>query len=607
MQEPEFEIALNDVVFILEANGLLESNVPLNSQLRNAALQKAQKINEKIAIPVYWNSKSLDKYPTREEKSKNIHADCLPEFLFVATKGIKFNSNLLLPDVLSKGGLFVAQKSDLDTAMAATFPQKEWQSTLTSHPHCLVVSCEKKALYQLLMQSKQVKENGLYSVLVTGTNGKTSVVQLLGNALAKTTNQGTAKIGTLGIQLNNETVESSTPTMPPIPEFVSALSAMQDKKIQNLVMEATSQGLHQTRIGSFQADTVVFTNFTQDHLDYHKTMDSYLQAKLILFKRHLKKNGCAVVNCDDKNWKSFAEAAQGQAGHLIGYGQHQAKEDWLCMQPSLKGKNNFLEFSINEQSLTTQGAWKLWQGQESHKEIESRSYKLPLVGHFQHSNIAAVAAVLSARGVSLAEIEATLATHCEISGRMQPIFPLIHALRLSHADKHIPMDADKVTNDAALPTVLLDYAHSPDALEKALEVCKKTKRTDSKVWCVFGCGGDRDKSKRPLMGKIAAALADIVLITSDNPRTEEPSLILEDIKQGTLDADKGKLIRLIVNRKDAIAHAISNAAPQDIILIAGKGHENYQIIGTEKTHFSDSEAAQDLLTQLVIDKRQKVT
>jgi UDP-N-acetylmuramoyl-L-alanyl-D-glutamate--2,6-diaminopimelate ligase len=368
---------------------------------------------------------------------------------------------------------------------------------------------------------------------VTGTNGKTSCTQLLAQAL-RLAGQSCGVIGTLGSSLDGATSGGGLTTPDPI-ALQQQLAQWRDLGVAHTAMEVSSHGLAQGRVNGVQFRGAVFTNLSRDHLDFHGSMEKYGAAKLALFEMPALE--FAVINRDDAFGAALA---------------HQLRARLPVFDYSLHGS---AAIAVTQADYRADGVdarittpWGV---------INARSY---LLGDFNLSNLLAVIAVLGQMGLSVAQIETLLPKLTPITGRMQRV----------NADTDIE--------------VIVDYAHTPDALEHALSALRQHCR--GQLWCVFGCGGDRDKGKRPLMGEVAARLADRVVLTSDNPRSEDAQTVIDEIRAGfsgaaTIESD----------RATAIALAIAQAQPGDIVLLAGKGHEDYQLIGTEVRPFSDSTVA----------------
>ncbi|MFM7550110.1 MAG: Mur ligase family protein, partial [Cyanobacteriota bacterium] len=313
-------------------------------------------------------------------------------------------------------------------------------------------------------------------------------------------------------------------------------------------MEVSSHALDQQRVAGCRFAGAVFTNLTQDHLDYHPSMEAYFEAKALLFAEPLLAGG-SVVNVDDPWGERLAERLA-----LIGASP--------CWRSSLE--NLAVELTITHLELGGDGV----RGQLV-SPAGTGAFHTPLVGRFNLMNLLEAVGVLLQQGIPLAPLLEGLASFRGVPGRMERV---------------------RVGDGTGLPAVLVDYAHTPDGLDNALAACRPF--TAGRLICVFGCGGDRDRSKRPQMGAIAARLADQVVVTSDNPRTEDPTRILEDVVAGI---PTGTDLRVEGDRAIAIAAAVAAARPEDLVLIAGKGHEDYQILGTTKVHFDDREEAEKAL------------
>jgi UDP-N-acetylmuramoyl-L-alanyl-D-glutamate--2,6-diaminopimelate ligase len=377
----------------------------------------------------------------------------------------------------------------------------------------------------------------LQMVGVTGTNGKTTTVGLLRHLL-DADDAPAASIGTLGVLRGDGSPfpgGSGLTTPGPI-ELHRLLRLLVDAGVRRVAMEVSSHALDQQRVGALRFAAGVFTNLTRDHLDYHGTMDAYREAKARLIGL-LAADGVAVVNADDPAW-----AALPRAPRRLTFGMHAAAD-----------------VRADDVRFTSRGsAWLL------RTEGGARPVALPLIGEFNVANALGAAAAALAVGLPLERVAARLATVPQVPGRLELL-------------------ADR-------PTVLRDYAHTPDALARALGALRAG--TPGRLIVVFGCGGDRDRGKRPLMAEAARDGADHLVVTSDNPRTEDPERILDDIcaplAPGTYDR--------IEDRRAAIAHAIALAdTERDVVLLAGKGHETYQIRGTVSHPFDEASIVRELL------------
>jgi len=377
----------------------------------------------------------------------------------------------------------------------------------------------------------------LQIVGVTGTNGKTTTVGLLRHLLDEPAARA-GSIGTLGVLVGSagEPLEGGGGLTTPGPiELQRVLAALVDRGVKRVAMEVSSHSLHQHRVEGLVFAAGVFTNLTRDHLDYHGTMEEYLAAKALLV-RLIAPDGTAVVNADDSAWKALPPAPNRLTFSAAG---HAADLRALDVRYRPRGSE-----------------WTLASGRER------APVKLPLIGAFNVENALAAAGAALAVGMSVATIAERLARAPQVPGRLE----LLH--------------------DS--PAVLRDYAHTPDALERALGAVRPF--ATGKLIVVFGCGGDRDKGKRPVMGDIASSMADVAIVTSDNPRTEDPERILDEIEAGM----GGRPHERVEDRKAAIARALSIAGEDDVVVLAGKGHETYQVRGTVKLHFDEKEIVQEL-------------
>jgi UDP-N-acetylmuramoyl-L-alanyl-D-glutamate--2,6-diaminopimelate ligase len=395
---------------------------------------------------------------------------------------------------------------------------------------------------------------GMHVVAVTGTNGKTSCSQWLGRALSR---QGvpTLVVGTLGtgIYRNGMTGNFSSTgyTTPDAVLLQRRLAQARSSGARALAIEASSIGLDQGRLNGLHIDTALFTNFTRDHLDYHGGMEAYEIAKRSLFDwpglRH------AVINLDDDMGPRLLAHVRRRTPpvEVIGYSIAGAKADGVPMlrAADIRVSNSGTVFQLS----TPQGAAQV---------------RTQLVGHFNVSNVLGIAGVLLARGTALRTVVELLEELQSVPGRMQQL------------------------GGQEAPLVIIDYAHTPDALEKTLATLREvTQQRHGRLWCVFGCGGDRDPGKRPQMGAVATA-ADHVIVTSDNPRGENPAHIIEQIIEGMKISNAMQSApHVIEDRAAAILYAIKHASRADVVLLAGKGHETYQEIKGRKLPFLDADHA----------------
>jgi len=385
----------------------------------------------------------------------------------------------------------------------------------------------------------------LKMVGVTGTNGKTTSAFLMHHVM-KTVWHRAGLLGTIYVD-DGEKLGSASHTTPGPVELSKILGNVRDNGCRGLVMEVSSHGIHQKRVSAIGFDACVFTNLTQDHLDYHGSLENYYQAKASWFESLALdpkgKKPVAVINVDDAHGLELATSLDVKGMSVIRFG-----------------------FGINA-DFRVNGFRQNSRGMEFQLEAKGKSYlvRAPYIGRFNVYNLVAVLAAASACGIRPREAVAALADAPQIPGRMHNV------------------------GNAGGATVFVDYAHTPDALDNA---CRALKELDPRrLITVFGCGGDRDQGKRPLMAAAAARHSDAIVITSDNPRSEDPEAIIKEIEVGL----KGKGHLSIPDRAEAIAHAVEHALSGDIILIAGKGHETYQQFKNHTVDFDDRKVASKAL------------
>ena len=382
----------------------------------------------------------------------------------------------------------------------------------------------------------------LKMVGVTGTNGKTTTSHLIEYFLVQA-QLPTALLGTLYTRWQGYQ-QTAVYTTPFAVELQSQLAAAVAAGNKYTVMEVSSHALAQGRVRNCPFEVGVFTNLTQDHLDYHQDMEDYFQAKSLLFSPEYLQ-GKAIINLDDPYGQRLIEKLD-------------SDKTWSYSVNN--GAADLYTSNLNYQPTGVSGIL--------HTPVGEVAFNSPLVGQFNLANLLAAVGTILHLGVDLSLVSASLPKFQGVPGRMERVQIIPH-------------------QDIS---VIVDYAHTPDSLENLLKASRPF--IQGKMICVFGCGGDRDRTKRPLMGKIAAQLADVAVVTSDNPRTEDPQRILEDV---IAEIPNTATYMVIGDRANAIQTAIDNAQPGDGILIAGKGHEDYQILGTEKIHFDDREQAREAL------------
>lgn len=373
---------------------------------------------------------------------------------------------------------------------------------------------------------------------VTGTNGKTTMTSYL-QALLTHFGQRTGWIGTLGAGYDDTRLEGEFTTPFP-PELQAWLAEMRRVGVQQVVMECSSHALEQQRLGALAFDFAIFSNLTQDHLDYHHSMQNYAQAKSLLFSQGLKAEGLAILNRDDPHWEQMAAASRAP---MVSYS---IQTDADLRAHNIQQGAEFSQFEL------------LWKKQNF-------AARAPIAGHHNVSNLLAAMAVLLHQGVPMPDVIEALESLPAVPGRLQRVSPDGHPF-----------------------AVYVDYAHTPDSLQHALLTLREF--SSKRVGVVFGCGGDRDRGKRPQMGRVAQSLADFAVVTSDNPRSENPEAIIDDIFSGLTPSLS---IYRESDRLKAIHKALEMASAGDCILVAGKGHENYQIIGDRRLHFDDREVVEN--------------
>jgi len=394
----------------------------------------------------------------------------------------------------------------------------------------------------------------LYMIGITGTNGKTSCSQFIAQALNP--DGASCVIGTLGNGFVDK-LEQATHTTPDAITLHKLLAEYQSGQAKNVVMEVSSHGLQQGRVAGVEFDMAIFTNLSRDHLDYHGDMSAYGNAKRMLFDMPGIKT--AIINVDDDFGLRLADSLEGKI-KVIRYG--------------VTHHDQHLDARASKVRLDTAGI---------HFDVITRwgsgIVSSPLLGRFNVSNLLAVLSALLCKGVRFEEALLRISRLNNVAGRME-----------------------RIANSRGEALFVVDYAHTPDALGKALQSLRQhvDSKKQGKLWCVFGCGGDRDQGKRPQMGEVAEQNADYVIVTDDNPRTEAASHIVAQILSGMR---KQQDVTVIHDRVAAIEHAVMNAGEYDVVLVAGKGHEAYQIIGNDKRPYTgDAEVTARLLQQHHQDK-----
>ncbi|MDI1309809.1 MAG: UDP-N-acetylmuramoyl-L-alanyl-D-glutamate--2,6-diaminopimelate ligase [Methylotenera sp.] len=461
---------------------------------------------------------------------------------------------LAYPGLHNDGRQYIAQAIQAG-ASAVIWEQVgyAWNDAWSSQVSNLAVQDLKQHVGRIAAEFYQNPSSKLTMVGVTGTNGKTSVSQWLAQCLTLL-GKKTAVLGTIGNGFLGAQTEAAN-TTPDAILLQAMLADYVEQQADAVAMEVSSHGLDQGRVNGVSFDVAVLTNLSRDHLDYHETIEAYAAAKQKLFA--WEGLSTAIINIDDAFGQSLTNTLKAQAKPYLTYGLTSA---------DVQGS----ELKLHDAGLTMQVSTP--QG--------SALFSAPVLGRFNAYNVLAVLTTLLALEVSLPDALDAIANIKPVLGRMQQF------------------------GGGALPLVVIDYAHTPDALEKVLSTLKEQidlAENSAKLICVFGCGGDRDAGKRPLMGNIASKLADQVYVTSDNPRSENPATIIaavvSEMKAGyVIDSD----------RANAINAAILGANAEDIVLVAGKGHENYQEISGVKLPFDDALIAQAALKQYQAKSRNGV-
>lgn len=477
----------------------------------------------------------------------------LINFKNIDITGISYNSK-----TTKKGDIFVClvgehtdghefAKSAIENGAAALLVERKVEGTKIPQ---IVVSSTRHKIADIADRFYSSPSKGINLIGITGTNGKTTVTHLI-QKIFEENNQKCALIGTLGYKLSSSgEYRDAKHTTPQAPELQATLRMIKDvEKIDNVVMEVSSHALEQNRVGGCRFNGAVFTNLTQDHLDYHITMDNYFKAKALLFE-HLKEGDFAVINADDEFGDRFISVVP-EGVKVYTYGVRQ--------QSDVMARN--INFSLNGAEFT------LVENAKEHK------VNLHMNGMFSVYNVLAAVTAALAIGIDIETALKALQNVKGVAGRFEVV--------------------------VKKPLVIVDYAHTPDGLENVLKSAREITPEDGKLICLFGCGGDRDATKRPKMGAIAEKLADKIVITSDNPRTEDPQTIITDIIAGLKSVNTESVI-VEPDRGAAIALLKTIANNNDVVLIAGKGHEDYQILKDRTIHFDDREEARKVFEVSVI-------
>ncbi len=479
-------------------------------------------------------------------------------------RGVSYDSRKVSP-----GDLFVALRGStadgheyidraLEQGAAAVLVEEAPAAPILGACPAVVVPDTRQALAPISARFFGDPASELTMVGITGTNGKTSTTYLVESILAAADHR-VGLIGTVDIRYAGERVPSVN-TTPESLDLQRTLRNMHTANVESAVMEVSSHGLELGRVAGCRFRVAAFTNLTQDHLDFHGDMDAYCASKEKLFRQHVVPGGTAVINVDDPYAGRFMEAARAAGSRVIRCSRDAAtaaEVRLLSSEVELTGSRARLALPSGE-----------------------HTFELPLVGDFNLENLIVACGVAEALGIEPSAVAAGIAACPQVPGRMEVV----------RVDK------------PGSPIVIVDYAHTPDAVDKLLAAVRPL--CNGRMFTVFGCGGDRDRAKRPLMAEAVARHSDVAIATSDNPRTEAPGAILEDVVAGLASMNEVGLGQLgagdreyavVEDRRAAIITAVHAAQTEDTVVIAGKGHEDYQIVGREKLPFDDREEARRAL------------
>ena len=456
--------------------------------------------------------------------------------VFFAVKGLSSDGCDFIESAISSGACAVVYE-----------PPYDLSNIETSIP-IIAVEDLKLEIPNIVSRHYESSINEMSIIGVTGTNGKTTVSWLIHQGFKKI-GYKSGYIGTLGYGLENLNLNELT--TPSCMKLHKILSEFQNSGVEYVVMEISSHAIDQRRIEGINFNSVIFTNLSRDHIDYHGNMENYGETKAKLFLERQSK--IKIININDSFGRSLIERVDEEVISTSIEPVNIDKDKFISVT---KYETNGSGFDIDLKSS--------WGTFKTH---------VPLLGTFNIENVIQTIALFLSLGFSLSKIQIIIEGMKAPSGRMESV---------------------DVDNNHLLPKVLVDFSHTPDALKLSLQSIRD--HYDGKIWCVFGCGGDRDRGKRKMMGNIAERYADYVIVTSDNPRNENPEKIISDILEGI-----SSEVETIVSREEAINFAIMKANKNEIILIAGKGHESYQKIGEETLKFSDHKISKRSLIRRSMD------
>ncbi len=480
---------------------------------------------EQIGLLDFYGSEEADLSSPRYDSR-----DVQPGDVFFAIRGYQTDGHTFIPQAIARGAKTIVLQDE------HTFTKEDAESAAVSR---LLVKNSRLALALISEEAFGNPSKKLRLIGVTGTNGKTTVTHLI-KQLLEARGERVGIIGTVGIQIGTVEIEA-THTTPESRDISEMLSRMVAEGVKTCVMEVSSHALALDRVAALDYDIAAFTNLTQDHLDFHHTMEEYFAAKRKLFDS-LKDTAIAITNADDPYGIGMVANTVANS-HTYG----------IANEADLRASD--VRLSIEQSEFLVRKRYS----------EERASVRSALIGSFNVQNVLAAWSALyfGVEGYSLDVL-------ANLTNALKPVRGRFESLRLRNG-----------------ATAIVDYAHTPDALHNVLETIRSI-HPEGEIITVFGCGGDRDKLKRPQMGSIAAELSDRIIITSDNPRSERPEAIISEIWEGIPVSLKPK-VEIEPNRAEAIKSALSQSGPGTTVLIAGKGHETYQVMGSETRHFDDRE------------------
>ena len=463
--------------------------------------------------------------------SRKVTTGCL----FVAIQGHAVDGRQFIPVAIKQGASAVlAQSDEINKTGTIGFIDQ------TPIIYLDALSIKLSAVAGRFYHAEQRK---MQLVGITGTNGKTTISQIIAQ-WATLLGKPAGVMGTTGNGLLTDLKPALNTTGSPI-EIQQTLSDLENIGAKLTALEVSSHGLVQGRVNALNFDAAVFTNLSRDHLDYHGDMANYAEAKKLLFTSLCPKY--SIINADDTVGASWLKELPNAVGVSLNEGNLSFHSDKKVFATSVIYSTDGIQISLNS-------------------DWGSANLSVPLIGAFNASNILVAFATLLSLGYDILELEVAAPKLSAVIGRME------------------------LFSSEGKAKIVVDYAHTPDALDKALQALRV--HCSGKLWCIFGCGGDRDTGKRPMMARIAEQQADVIILSDDNPRSEDPSIITKDMLVGLNEPEAAKIIH---DRFDACQYALSQAGENDIILLAGKGHEDYQVLANKTVHYSDRESAQKLL------------